>query len=71
MLDRKVPPCDGGWTHPICVRCWNRAHPSSQTEDTKQGAAEVCCWCAAVTYSGIYLREDPNKLHLQDKEPPL
>lgn len=52
-----------GWTHAICVSCWNGEHPDSPargTDDDGPGQRERCCWCARSTNCGIYVRADPN-----------
>lgn len=52
------------WTHAICGACWNRVNPDRQVKgsDFRGGDDEKCCWCAAPTVAGIYLRADPKTL---------
>lgn len=59
------------WTHPICEGCWNERHPdrlaTKIAEDIRD--LERCCFCAAQTRSGIYVRHDPKKLELCPRGP--
>jgi hypothetical protein len=50
------------WTHPMCDPCWVEEMGLREPVRMARAAAERCCWCAAPTRSGIYMREDPAKL---------
>lgn len=48
-------------TQPICNGCWtarNPDHPST-VKILLRARSEECCYCAAPTRSGIYVRVDP------------
>jgi hypothetical protein len=49
-----------GWNHEICPECWDKQHPGSFPHQVIPADAGVCCFCDKVTWSGIYVREDPN-----------
>jgi hypothetical protein len=49
-----------GWNHEICPECWNKRNPGSFPHQMIPADAGVCCFCGRVTWSGIYVREDPN-----------
>jgi len=43
------------WPHSMCLRCWNDRHvdPAPHADGFDE---ETCCWCGALTTSGIYVR---------------
>lgn len=50
------------WTQPICDDCWDEQRPDRPSPRTGAGEPEICSWCGLETHSGIYLREDPDKV---------
>ena len=50
------------WTHPICDPCWNnhqpRRTPHRIVEEHRDH--ETCCYCGNPTFSGIYIRDNPD-----------
>ena len=56
------------WTHALCEECWvDCADPPGREPVRSDRDEETCCRCAAVTTSGIYYREDPEKLWCRGK----
>jgi len=49
----------GEWNHAICIDCWNKQHPGASVQAVLSMHREICCFCAADTYAGIYVRRDP------------
>lgn len=47
------------WTQPCCGECWAQQNPNRYPVRIKPIEAEICCFCGATTYSGIYVRIDP------------
>lgn len=47
------------WTHPICIRCWAKAHPGRTPVRVSEWHWERCCYCAKKTRSGIFVRQNP------------
>lgn len=47
------------WTQPCCDDCWDERNPDRPSPRRGQGTAEICCHCAGMTFSGIYVRVDP------------
>lgn len=59
-----------GWTHSVCVACWNSQHkdrPAADPEKYVNGHLERCCFCGKGHCSGIYIREDPKSEKLSCK----
>ncbi len=55
------------WKHLMCAACWNERRDKYASVYTLavEGAnseGESCCWCGNNTTSGIWLREDPEKM---------
>lgn len=48
-----------GWTHVMCGVCWNERNPDEEPVALKNAPVEKCCFCAGLTNTGIYIREDP------------
>jgi hypothetical protein len=51
-----------GWTQASCEGCWNTRHPGRTPHVLLNPDLERCCYCGDDTVSGIYVREDPNKV---------
>ena len=51
------------WNHLMCAACWNadERHVNKAVEGANS-EAQQCCWCQKPTTSGIWVREDPEKL---------
>lgn len=51
------------WNHLMCAACWNadERHVNKAVEGSNS-EAQQCCWCQKPTTSGIWVREDPEKL---------
>lgn len=57
----------GQWNHAQCVACWNRDNPDNlvnarRAQDIVRRESLTCCFCGALTWAGIFVREDPAKL---------
>ena len=50
------------WTHPMCESCWKQRDPTREPYRLELGSLELCCFCGAVTCSGIFVRNDPKAL---------
>jgi hypothetical protein len=50
------------WTHSICEDCWDKEHPERKAHRLSLGDEAMCCYCGTIHNSGIYVREDPDKL---------
>ena len=52
------------WTHAMCDDCWKREHPEGRVPirvvGGRQADFDLCCFCGALTKSGIYVRRDPS-----------
>lgn len=57
--------CDRGWTHLVCVPCWNKKNTDRMVlaNEYMSGEAGPCCYCGHATLSGIYVRDDPRQVH--------
>jgi len=51
------------WTQPLCLQCWADQEgdrvPQRLAESIRE--KEVCCNCGEVTWSGIYVRVNPEE----------
>ena len=51
------------WTQPACENCWFDHYPNREparlTLDHRE--TEVCVYCGIETWSGIYVRINPNE----------
>lgn len=72
------------WTHRLCERCWFDARLDDgatfgmaadgsyrkpvQIVDPEPG---ICCFCAGVTVTGIYVRADPDAMMCQGQHTDL
>jgi hypothetical protein len=45
----------------MCASCWNERRDTKAVEGANS-EDESCCWCGSNTTSGIWVREDPEKL---------
>jgi hypothetical protein len=54
----------GEWNHTICIDCWNKQNPGRSVNVALGMRREICCFCAADTYAGIYVRRDPMSAEL-------
>ena len=52
------------WTHTICRPCWDKLNPDREPVRVKNAQTEPCCYCGNETFSGIYVRKDPDELPL-------
>ena len=50
------------WTHPMCEECWDERNSDRSPYAVLDADLEMCCWCGRETQSGIYVREDPERL---------
>lgn len=50
------------WNHNICERCWHQSNPKRKPVLVLGHVEDACCFCGCPTYSGIYVREDPEKV---------
>lgn len=60
-----------GSNHPQCRRCWTDRRGDDVPHRIVNDDARVCCFCGAVTISGIYIRVrpgDPSIPHCTDRE---
>lgn len=53
------------WTHATCSRCWNARNPQRPSHREIAGPLARCCYCAAPTCSGIYVRANPSSPELR------
>jgi hypothetical protein len=44
----------------MCASCWNERRVTKAVEGNAE--SESCCWCGSDTTSGIWVRNDPEKL---------
>jgi hypothetical protein len=56
------------WTHLICEQCWAILHPGKPAVKL-HGVEDPCCFCGALTSSGIYVREASAGLHCKGTGP--
>lgn len=47
------------FTQPICNDDWEEQNPDRDPTRLTEPNEEVCCFCGALTKSGIYIRVDP------------
>lgn len=47
------------FTHAMCMECWRKKHPKRDPVRIPNDRLALCCFCAAETKAGIYVREDP------------
>lgn len=51
----------GQWNHPMCDACWtDRMGDRVPVRFTVLSRSEACCFCGEASWSGIYVREDPD-----------
>lgn len=52
-----------GWNAPVCGACWNADNHDRPMDPARDGfgPAERCCSCGMVTFSGIYVRKNPDE----------
>ncbi len=55
------------WTHSICLGCWNKRYRGRPVR-IPNPETEKCCFCGALTTSGIYVRADPKTLDCEHEE---
>lgn len=49
----------GTWINaPMCIGCWNKKNPDRQVVHLIKTEREICLWCDAITYAGIYVRTE-------------
>lgn len=49
------------WNHLMCAACWNERRDTKAVEGAND-EGESCCWCGNATTSGIWVRNDPEKM---------
>lgn len=51
------------WTHNICRSCWNTRNPhKGEPVTVTDKTVYKCCSCGKTHSSGIFIRENPQKL---------
>lgn len=50
------------WTHTMCDPCWAAQRGEATPVRMLAAPPERCCYCGALTISGIFIREDPTTL---------
>jgi len=48
------------WTQPCCDKCWDTFYENLEPLRMEEIKLEHCCFCGRDTYSGIYVRIDPD-----------
>jgi hypothetical protein len=46
-------------THSICAACWKEKSPSETPLKMYVTELEKCCYCGALSKSGIYVTDEP------------
>lgn len=59
----------GAFTHLLCAGCWKRREPDRRPVRLANAPESVCCGCGAMTRSGIYFREHPEKMACRGQGP--
>lgn len=54
---------EGQWTHAICLTDYQEKFPGRTPHRMGPADLEKCCYCGEDTLDGIYVRDDPKKLH--------
>ena len=50
------------WNQPICNACWTRRHPERMPVRVRERTVETCAYCGRETDSGIYVRDNPDRV---------
>lgn len=50
------------WSHPICMACWFDQRGNDVPYRVASSIKEICCWCGNNTFTGVYVRADPDDL---------
>ena len=56
------------WIHPICDKCWVKINADRIPVRIELNEIVTCCFCGSKTFSGIWIRYDPRKIHCCCKE---
>lgn len=58
------------WTQPCCWPCWHQHNPRRRPHQIahSERTFETCCYCGDPTFSGIYVRVDPDTVSHPTRE---